>query len=67
MYNECKSRKYFCDVRVREYKKVETAESGKENQEIFRAKMKRNDFLTESGRGRKNCRVRGKRQEIFWK
>jgi hypothetical protein len=30
MSNECKSRKYFCDVRVRKYNRVETAESGTE-------------------------------------
>jgi hypothetical protein len=68
MSNKCKSRKYFCDVRVRKYNRVETAESGtevKENQEIFHAKMKRKVFLTECGRDRKNCRVTGKRQEIF--
>ncbi len=39
--NECKSRKYFCDMRVKEYKKVES-------QEIFHAKMKRKKFRTQS-------------------
>jgi hypothetical protein len=30
MSNKCKPRKYFCDVRLREYNRVATAESGTE-------------------------------------